>query len=358
MNIILKEDIDYYRLTVAKVVFLTTVGKNYHLVKDFPKSSIMCIVHKDGQKLLDSIANDEQKSEIYISILQKPKKIPSEIKNAKIHIFYEIQAYKKNESKSNDCSFHLLDNEFSEKFSKEIENAFFNAGKYLECIPKEYLGMFEYYFNYAKNIINCNEKNLYKYYAKEKVDNNKHKVNDGYLYFSHPKHFNDPFDCNCTLSNNKNISDVFRVLCMTPMYDNILMWSYYADSHKGYCFEFEMNELIYKTIGLKVNGICIYGEVKYSVKRPPHKSPVNNFSYTNLNFYINSIFTKYKEWEHEREKRFIVISRNFTSEFIDLQSDIQKVYGGCNSTKSAINNTNKTINVHKLSKHNSLYKLI
>lgn len=71
-------------------------------------------------------------------------------------------------------------------------------------------------------------------------------MNDGYLSFSHPKFFNDPFNCNFLLENNSDMSEKIRVLCLTYEYDNILMWSYYSQSHKGYCFEFSHQNLINK----------------------------------------------------------------------------------------------------------------
>jgi hypothetical protein len=37
-------------------------------------------------------------------------------------------------------------------------------------------------------------------------------------------------------------SKELRVFCLTEVNDNILMWSHYADKHKGFCIEFERSD--------------------------------------------------------------------------------------------------------------------
>ncbi|MGD6731850.1 MAG: hypothetical protein ACPKMZ_12385 [Pleomorphochaeta sp.] len=132
---------------------------------------------------------------------------------------------------------------------------------------------------------------------KDSYEFNKHTLSilqKGELYFSTPKEFNDPFDClfpilpykitkkqvlakiyskdiesrekrkqlksyirdycNNDIDNyvnsfnelikedpkflyelNRDQSDKFEVCCFSKNYKNILMWSHYADSHKGIC---------------------------------------------------------------------------------------------------------------------------
>ncbi len=114
------------------------------------------------------------------------------------------------------------------------------------------------------------------------------------MSFSHPKHFNDPFDCNCYYADGHSMMDFFRVFCFTHAADNILMWSYYANSHAGYALEYSYASLLDKIHSLKVDGLCVYGPVEYIDKRPNTRSNSNQFSYSNLNFYIKATFANSK----------------------------------------------------------------
>jgi len=272
----------------------------------------------------------------------------------------------------------MLSEEFDKQFNEAVEVAFTDTSKFLEKIRKKYRNIVEYYFWQAKKKIYDDSICIkpHKYFYKDTVMENRYGVNDGYLSFSPPEYFNDPFDCNCLLSNNIDMRDKFRVLCLTHQYDNILMWSYYSQSHKGYCFQFSYNDLIDKIKKIKVSGLCIYGGVNYNKKRPPQKSKVNYFSFTDLKFYINATFTKYLEWRHEKEYRFVIISQNFIKEndesevkkadieekngkFVTIKADIKKIYEGClGDGKSIYNSQNVILNTVRLSKDDVKYKLI
>jgi len=61
-----------------------------------------------------------------------------------------------------------------------------------------------------------------------------------YSWFSSPFSFNDPFDC--ALIKGDKMKEFFletkKILCLAAEHDNLLMWSHYADSHKGICIEY------------------------------------------------------------------------------------------------------------------------
>ena len=44
------------------------------------------------------------------------------------------------------------------------------------------------------------------------------------------------------------IKDAVRVVCLSEVYDSMLMWSHYAQNHMGYCIEydFEENDMYYR----------------------------------------------------------------------------------------------------------------
>lgn len=113
-------------------------------------------------------------------------------------------------------------------------------------------------------MIHPNVKNLYIY----KPDNcyTKKIFQDGLLWSSKPKHFNDPFDCDLEVTKGITEDDVMEdgkfkpavrelidkaieaeinanknsgVICLSEINDSILMWSHYAHNHKGICIEFD-----------------------------------------------------------------------------------------------------------------------
>lgn len=122
---------------------------------------------------------------------------------------------------------------------------------------------------------------LYKYRAID--ENTKRIITDNELFFNNPEKFNDPYDCNIPIENNPSEEDVKKhmmeqlpdsseeelaqdvkkiksdpnyvsrtvqqylhkncgICCFSTLYDSILMWSHYADYHKGICFKFDTNK--------------------------------------------------------------------------------------------------------------------
>jgi hypothetical protein len=126
---------------------------------------------------------------------------------------------------------------------------------------------------------------LYKYKTIEK--NSLKYLISNEIYFSKTSDFNDPFDgqvlpdsllddlekmnidvSNSPLANHNDYLKVrlngFSVFCMSEKNDDILMWSHYADSHKGICFGFKE-----KIEGYIPNEAPIYScKVDYIDKHP------------------------------------------------------------------------------------------
>lgn len=105
--------------------------------------------------------------------------------------------------------------------------------------------------------------------------------------------------------------------------------------------EYSYASLLDKIHSLKVDGLCVYGPVEYIDKRPNTRSNSNQFSYSNLNFYIKATFAKFKEWQHEREYRFVCILDENTEGAHEVlgdwvvipQVDVVQGYAGCNNQK-------------------------
>ena len=94
----------------------------------------------------------------------------------------------------------------------------------------------------------------------------------------------------------------FAVGCLTTDYRNNLMWSHYADGHKGFCIEYDFKDL------KNINNLL---PVAYSTDRPsiPLECMYNNSKDMNTEvakaLYI-ALLNKDNIWEYENEWRIII----------------------------------------------------
>lgn len=163
----------------------------------------------------------------------------------------------------------------------------------------------------------------------------------GKLYHSLPDNFNDPFECKPNFKWPNNLSQVrairkhlinkairdgyrrkdaeslisknmrkpgfiqetiynsiqnvfskIRICSFTTKKENLLFWSHYADSHKGFCVEYDATVL----------PISYAFKVKYKDEYPEVKYPVSS---NKLGF--KPALIKSKEWEYEEEFRIIFV---------------------------------------------------
>ena len=99
-------------------------------------------------------------------------------------------------------------------------------------------------------------------------------------------------------ANNKLRNDLRNsgVFCMSELNNNILMWSHYADCHKGFCVEFIRNQ------NNLLGDLNVTNPVTYSCSFP---SP-SPFSDEGRNSFFDDLFlTKSKDWAYEKEWRLI-----------------------------------------------------
>lgn len=325
MKIIFKENYDFYRVVVGKLAFLSMYD-DFKLVENIDYSNLMLL-------------EDWHNNKFYASIFGQPN--VKDLGKFPIRIYYQRKSFKANRDKAikkyekmpNDVEVLALPKEFDYIYEDYFRKAILSPEELLGVIDEKYLTMIDKYYIDSENLFVKNadylenqtdltelrkyfyneEKRflLYKYISEATVKNyNKnynHSVNDGDLSFSHPDKFNDPFDCNCLLSYGGDLMNRFRVLCMTPIYNNILMWSHYACEHKGYCYGYSFYDILNKIERLDTRGLCLIGFVNYKGTRPKQNSKLAKFSYSDLKFYINATFTKFIDWQYEKEFRFVLI---------------------------------------------------
>ncbi|HHQ4317735.1 DUF2971 domain-containing protein [Clostridium perfringens] len=238
----------------------------------------------------------------------------------------------------------------------------------------------------ARNIVPSMK--LYKYrsglYNNDGTNYDLQNLKDDKIRFTNMRNFNDPFECKVICKDivdsldeelsrftkflkvrkedkqkiineahnelirscNKTFLDNLLICSFSECNDNILMWSHYSNCHKGFCIEYDFEQLIKKR--------AMIFPIIYSKKVPDiDKSHIGNSRYSR-------IYTKSLDWEYEKEWRFISIG---DSEGVNLRIDKPKaIYLGCNITKRLEEDLikickDKEINCYKAKKDSYEYKL-
>ena len=177
-------------------------------------------------------------------------------------------------------------------------------------------------------------KKLYKYYPFNQFSLS--AIINGYCWFGTPGMFNDPFDTQIIDSeflNEINFSKE-KILCLSAINDNLLMWAHYADSHKGFCIEYseysEEDILNNKRIGIYNDWTPTLDKAKpvdywtsdrienYVKDIPNNEKEFRNFfnglSQENKQKIQDKIhhvsFIKHEDWKYEQEYRIVGTHEN------------------------------------------------
>ncbi|MFH0790404.1 MAG: DUF2971 domain-containing protein [Candidatus Omnitrophota bacterium] len=98
---------------------------------------------------------------------------------------------------------------------------------------------------------------------------------------------------NPNFGNHPSYIDKMGVFCMTEKKDNILMWSHYADGHRGICLEFH-----------SIHSNPFFA-IAYQMEYTSQYSKPNLFRSTENEKMQAILLTKSKDWEYEKEWRII-----------------------------------------------------
>jgi hypothetical protein len=115
-----------------------------------------------------------------------------------------------------------------------------------------------------------------------------------------------------------------RLCSFSTSLDNILLWSHYADSHRGLCIEFNANVLPFAA-SMKVN----YQD-EYPVAEYPMPDDARGFS---------AVLTKARAWEYENEFRLLLVPKapmqhpNDGESYFLNGNEITAVYLGAEATQ-------------------------
>lgn len=159
-------------------------------------------------------------------------------------------------------------------------------------------------------------------------------------------------------------SNNYKICSFTPYKDEILMWSYYGQEHRGVCLEYDSMQIIsaLKNFNGNSNSLFLFGEVKYDANRPTYNKLINLYYYLSNDIIItlliiNVLFTKYKKWSHEDEYRFVIVDTSSIGGVV-LNVKINGFYLGCNANLQLIKNLkNSNKKLSKAKMDNNEYKL-
>lgn len=275
-------------------------------------------------------------------------------------------------------------------------------------------------YKYAKEIkyvktLLISENIFYKYQPIYADDHNYALSNlkNNILYFKDPAMFNDPFDCKMYVDNkgtkeqwttwfDKNGYDghkaetemekfikwedglispnernyfpvkVPAVCCFSKREDAILMWSHYADSHKGICLRFKATVKLtehpmfrgvknYYTIPLYIQDsekktlvTGIFKEVDYDAVTIPLIKQFGDPD-SNLEVACKQLFIKHSDWHYENEYRIINPDPNpayFRNRRFEYQREcLEGVIFGCKIIKKNAQLVYDEINKNNLDEH-------
>ena len=128
---------------------------------------------------------------------------------------------------------------------------------------------------------------------------------------------------NCSSEDISNLYDLASIACFTETNNNQLMWSHYADSHKGFCVEYDLKLLPKDSLEVcKHLFPVLYGEkriINYNLKKLNNelkelREAINKqYVYDDIEYFNNIIplfITKGTAWAYEKEWRVIYTKKD------------------------------------------------
>ena len=180
-----------------------------------------------------------------------------------------------------------------------------------------------------------NQLSFFKYYTAESANKTLFQTR---LKWSSPKLFNDPFDnqfdIQFELSSKESMynQEIHQILsdrcmfCVSETHDNILMWSHYADDHKGAVIEFHAQ--------LEDSAFLVAQRVRYESTIPIFTHEMMKELQADGLFDMITL-TKSKDWEYEKEWRVVTTMRDKSKDCEILRfppEEVAAIYLGCRTT--------------------------
>lgn len=150
-------------------------------------------------------------------------------------------------------------------------------------------------------------------------------------------------------SLNRQMLESTGIVCLSRKAMNILMWSHYADFHKGFVLEFKIPVAgLSRTKAYEYEKFLIPLPINYSIHRPVYKVAQEDNQEGLKKYFL----TKSRDWEYEAEER--VIYRDKPPGIYPYHRDqvLHSVITGIKMEKADFDNLRSAI--EKLNEENSL----
>lgn len=194
---------------------------------------------------------------------------------------------------------------------------------------------------YTENVL---PEKLYRFRPMRRYD----EVTKSYLHLSCCTGFNDPFDSSFELIDDitreyngsdfsRDYEDEYRkeiitkyrnkifVTSFSEDFTSILQWSHYAENHRGFCIEYDV-----ETLSRELPEDMHLCRVRYM--EDFHEVSDDSITYEDL---VTASLIKYKDWDYENEWRVVKIDEDGSIEIdkginVEISSDcITKIIIGC-----------------------------
>lgn len=224
----------------------------------------------------------------------------------------------------------ITDDSWKQSLRSEVITALTESGQ----TRNQALEQVGYYYQY------CAPAFLYKYYRDQSL--NLDSVMSNKMWYSAPCNFNDAFDCDVAINEqaifksllptvpggkiiregssvwlqlksglHKQITLLRRIFedqkvsmgiaCLSEVPDSILMWSHYANNHRGFCVSYNLLALNQKLQFSAVPVLYTQDRVcLHSISLDQDK-----LSKETMSLFIKSITSKSTDWSYEKEWRII-----------------------------------------------------
>jgi Protein of unknown function (DUF2971) len=145
----------------------------------------------------------------------------------------------------------------------------------------------------------------------------------------------------CSRSMGERINDEYRVYCLTPCDQNMLMWSHYSGDHKGICLQFNVRSEPFV-------GAC---QISYQERLPLSTLPEHQDDAM-----TKALLTKSDAWSYEREFRVVAKNPLFASPGVPTATDgfvtmsenaLERIIIGCACSDDDVEAIVETVRRHR-----------
>ena len=114
---------------------------------------------------------------------------------------------------------------------------------------------------------------------------------------------------------HESVNSSLGIFSLSAVNDNILMWSHYSDSHRGFCIGLDYDKLFELSGGL---GNVIYDDV----------FPEIGLFDTSTEGFLRLFITKSTDWNYEKEYRILLV--NEAKKILNFSNDcVKQIIFGC-----------------------------